>query len=81
MKVAEDIAMTGEITLSGDVLPIGGLREKLLAAARARVKKVLIPKENVKDLEEISEDIKKHLEITPVKHMKEVYKIIFEEEK
>ena len=80
MKVAEDIAMTGEITLSGDVLPIGGLREKLLAAARARVKKVLIPKENVKDLEEISEDIKKHLEITPVKHMKEVYKIIFEEE-
>ncbi|MGN8913749.1 endopeptidase La [Anaerofustis butyriciformans] len=81
MKVAEDIAMTGEITLSGDVLPIGGLREKLLAAARARVKKVLIPKENVKDLEEISEDIKKHLEIIPVKHMKEVYKIIFEEEK
>ncbi len=81
MKVAEDIAMTGEITLSGDVLPIGGLREKLLAAARARVKKVLIPKENVKDLEEISEDIKKHLEIIPVKHMKEVYKIIFEEDK
>ena len=80
MSVPEDIAMTGEITLSGDVLPIGGLREKLLAASRARVKKVLIPKENVKDLEEVPDDIKDTLEIVPVKHMMDVYKIIFKED-
>ena len=80
MSVPEDIAMTGEITLSGDVLPIGGLREKLLAASRARVKKVLIPKENIKDLEEVPDDIKDTLEIVPVKHMMDVYKIIFKED-
>ena len=80
MSVPEDIAMTGEITLSGDVLPIGGLREKLLAASRARVKKVLIPKENIKDLEEVPDDIKETLEIVPVKHMMDVYKIIFKED-
>ena len=77
--VPEDTAMTGEITLSGDVLPIGGLREKLLAASRARIKKVLIPKENIKDLEEVPEDIKKPLKILPVSRMEEVYEIMFQE--
>lgn len=77
--VPEDVAMTGEITLSGDVLPIGGLREKLLAASRSRVKTVLIPKENLKDLEEVPEDIKKPLKIIPVRRMEEVYEIMFEE--
>lgn len=80
-KVSEDIAMTGEITLSGNVLPIGGLREKLLAANTTGVKTVLIPKDNEKDLEEVPEGIKENLNIIPVKHMKEVYKIIFEKDK
>jgi ATP-dependent Lon protease len=64
--------MTGEITLRGRVLPIGGLKEKLLAAARGGMKTVLIPEENEKDLAEISETIKKNLEIVPVSRMDEV---------
>lgn len=79
--VREDIAMTGEITLSGEVLPIGGLREKLLAASRSKVKKVLIPKDNVKDLEDVPSDIKDTLEIIDVKNMQSVYKIMFKEDK
>ena len=75
--VKENIAMTGEITLSGDVLAIGGLREKLLAAGRAKIKKVLIPRDNVKDLEDIPEDIKRGIKIVPVKHMDEVVKEVF----
>jgi ATP-dependent Lon protease len=67
-----DVAMTGEITLRGRVLPIGGLKEKLLAAARGGIKTVLIPEENAKDLVEISETIKKGLEIIPVTRMDEV---------
>lgn len=70
--VRGDIAMTGEITLRGKVLPIGGLKEKMLAAKMAGMKTVLIPWENEKDLEEISEEIKEGLEIIPVKEMKEV---------
>src|ERR671933_703840 len=69
-----DVAMTGEITLRGRVLPIGGLKEKLLAALRGGLTTVLIPEENAKDLVEISETVKKGLEIIPVSRMDEVIK-------
>jgi ATP-dependent Lon protease len=72
IPVRRDVAMTGEITLRGRVLPIGGLKEKLLAAARGGMKTVLIPEENAKDLVEISDTIKKGLEIVPVTRMDEV---------
>jgi ATP-dependent Lon protease len=72
IPVRKDVAMTGEITLRGRVLPIGGLKEKLLAASRGGMKTVLIPEENAKDLVEISETIKKGLEIVPVSRMDEV---------
>lgn len=71
-KVRADIAMTGEITLRGRVLPIGGLKEKLLAAKSAGMKTVLVPKENEKNVEELSGEITKGLEIIPVSYMKEV---------
>ncbi|WP_029898544.1 endopeptidase La [Desulfohalovibrio reitneri] len=73
--VREDLAMTGEITLRGRVLPIGGLRQKLLAAHRGLIKRVLIPAENEKDLEEVPEEIKNDLEIIPVEHMDEVLRL------
>ena len=73
-KVRADIAMTGEITLRGRVLPIGGLKEKLLAAKNAGIKTVLVPKENETDVEEISAEITKGLEILPVSYMSEVLK-------
>ena len=76
-KVRADIAMTGEITLRGRVLPIGGLKEKLLAAKSAGMKTVLVPKENEKDVEELSGEITKGLEILPVSHMKEVIEKAF----
>ncbi|MCB1394329.1 S16 family serine protease, partial [Nitrobacter sp.] len=72
IPIRRDIAMTGEITLRGRVLPIGGLKEKLLAASRGGIKTVLIPDENAKDLTEISESIKGGLEIIPVARMDEV---------
>jgi len=72
IPIRHDIAMTGEITLRGRVLPIGGLKEKLLAAARGGIKKVLIPDENAKDLTEIPDSIKGGLEIIPVARMDEV---------
>jgi ATP-dependent Lon protease len=72
IPVRRDVAMTGEITLRGRVLPIGGLKEKLLAAARGGMKTVLIPEENAKDLTEISDAIKKNLDIVPVTRMDEV---------
>jgi ATP-dependent Lon protease len=72
IPVRRDVAMTGEITLRGRVLPIGGLKEKLLAASRGGMKTVLIPEENAKDLLEINESIKKGLEIIPVSRMDEV---------
>jgi ATP-dependent Lon protease len=72
IPVRRDVAMTGEITLRGRVLPIGGLKEKLLAAARGGIKTVLIPEENAKDLVEISDSIKKLLDIVPVSRMDEV---------
>jgi ATP-dependent Lon protease len=72
IPVRKDIAMTGEITLRGRVLPIGGLKEKLLAALRGGIKKVLIPEENAKDLAEIPESVKNGLEIIPVSRVGEV---------
>ncbi|HEY9574876.1 MAG TPA: S16 family serine protease, partial [Lachnospiraceae bacterium] len=67
-----DLAMTGEITLRGRVLPIGGLKEKLLAAKNAGVKIVLVPKENRADVEELDKEIKQGLEIAFVENMEEV---------
>ena len=71
-KVRSDLAMTGEVTLRGRVLPIGGLKEKLLAAKNAGIHTVLIPKENKVDVEEMSTEITKGLEIIPVESMDEV---------
>lgn len=73
IPVRKDIAMTGEITLRGKVLPIGGLKEKLLAAHRGQIKTVLIPKENEKDLKEVPKNILKALKIIPVSHVDEVF--------
>ncbi len=75
IPVHKDIAMTGEVTLRGNVLPIGGLKEKLLAALRGGVKTVLIPEENAKDLTEIPDNVKKGLKIIPVFHVREVLKL------
>lgn len=73
IPVRADVAMTGEITLRGEVLPIGGLKEKLLAALRGGIKHVLIPKDNVKDLEEIPQNVKDELEIHAVQWIDEVF--------
>ena len=73
--VRRDVAMTGEVTLTGQVLPIGGLKEKLLAAHRAGIKQVLIPKENEKDLADMPKKIIDDIKITPVEHADEVLKI------
>jgi ATP-dependent Lon protease len=90
IPIRRDIAMTGEVTLRGRVLPIGGLKEKLLAALRGGLKKVLIPEENAKDLADIPDTVKNQLEIVPVSRMEEVLAhalirkpepIIWEEEK
>ncbi|MCR5468943.1 MAG: endopeptidase La [Lachnospiraceae bacterium] len=74
IKVKHDVAMTGEITLRGRVLPIGGLKEKILAAKNAGIKTVIVPKENEKDIEEISKEILEGLKIVYVEHMDEVLK-------
>lgn len=76
-KVRADIAMTGEVTLRGRVLPIGGLKEKLLAAKNAGIKTVLVPQKNLADVEELSQEITKGFEILPVEHMEEVLKAAF----
>ena len=73
-----DVAMTGEITLRGEVLAIGGLKEKLLAAHRGGIKTVLIPEENVKDLAEIPDNVKNRLEIVPVKWIDKVLEVALE---
>ena len=72
IPVCCDVAMTGEITLRGEVLPIGGLKEKLLAAVRGGLARVLIPEENVRDLAEIPDNIKNKLEIIPVRWIDQV---------
>ena len=78
IPVRADVAMTGEITLRGEVLPIGGLKEKLLAAHRGTIKTVLIPEENVKDLQEIPDNIKNRLDIHPVKWIDQVLDMALE---
>jgi ATP-dependent Lon protease len=75
IPVRSDVAMTGEITLRGEVLPIGGLKEKLLAAHRGGITTVLIPDDNVKDLAEIADNIKEKLDIRPVKWIDEVLQV------
>ena len=74
IPVHRDIAMTGEVTLRGRVLPIGGLKEKLLAALRGGLKKVLIPEDNAKDIAELPANVRNALEIVPVARMEEVLK-------
>ncbi|MBR3538900.1 MAG: endopeptidase La, partial [Eubacterium sp.] len=71
-KVDPTIAMTGEVSLRGKIMPIGGLPEKLMAAVRAGVKTVFIPKQNVEDLEDVPEEVKKELTITPVEKVDQV---------
>jgi ATP-dependent Lon protease len=78
IPVRADVAMTGEITLRGEVLPIGGLKEKLLAAQRGGIKVVLIPEENTKDLAEIPDNIKNKLDIHPVKWIDQVFEMALE---
>jgi len=78
--VRRDVAMTGEVTLTGQVLPIGGLKEKLLAAHRAGIKQVIIPKENEKDLADMPKKITDDIKITPVEHADEVLKIALTKE-
>jgi len=80
IPVRAEVAMTGEITLRGEVLPIGGLKEKLLAAGRGGIKKVLIPEQNVKDLAEIPDNIKNRLEIHPVRWIEQVLEQALERE-
>lgn len=79
IPVRADVAMTGEITLRGEVLAIGGLKEKLLAAHRGGIKTVLIPEENVKDLAEIPDNVKNHLEIVPVRWIDKVLEVALSE--
>jgi len=80
IPINREIAMTGEVTITGQVLAIGGLKEKLLAAHRAGIKHVLIPNENEKDLVDIPEKVKNDIKITPVKHVDEVLKIALTKE-
>ena len=79
IKVRKDVAMTGEITLRGRVLPIGGLKEKLLAALRGGIRTVLIPEDNVKELAEIPDNVKSGLEIIPVSHVDKVLEVALTE--
>ena len=80
IPVRKDLAMTGEVTLTGQVLQIGGLKEKLLAAHRAGIKEVLIPKENEKDLVDMPQKIMDDIKITPVEHADQVIKIALTKE-
>jgi ATP-dependent Lon protease len=79
--MAWDVAMTGEITLRGRVLPIGGLKEKALAALRSGIKKVIIPAQNKKDLVEIPKDIRAQMDFIPVKNMDQILKVAFRQTK
>jgi len=78
IPVYQDVAMTGEVTIRGRVLPIGGLKEKLLAAKHAGVKTVVIPHKNIKDLADIPEEIQEGLDIHPCEHVEQVLKIALE---
>ena len=77
--VKAGVAMTGEITLSGRVLPVGGIKEKMLAAHRYGVKTILLPQRNMQDLEEIPENVRAEMKFIPVKHMDEVLKLALED--
>jgi len=78
IPVKRDVAMTGEVTLRGKVLPIGGLKEKILAAVRSRMRLVIIPEQNKKDLEDIPAEILKKVRIVPVSEVNEVLKLALE---
>jgi ATP-dependent Lon protease len=80
IPVSPEVAMTGEITLRGEVLPIGGLKEKLLAAHRGGIKTVIIPKQNERDLQEIPAKVKANLKIIPVQWIDEVLEIALMEQ-
>ena len=80
IPVRKEVAMTGEVTLRGNVLPIGGLKEKLLAALRGGIKQVIIPKDNLKDLKDIPDNVKNGLEIIPVSHVTEVLKLALQDQ-
>jgi len=79
IPLSNEIAMTGEITLRGRILPVGGIKEKILAAVAADIKKVILPKQNIKDLEEIPKELTKKIEIIPVEHIDEVWDIVKKE--
>lgn len=76
-QIPSSIAMTGEITLSGNVLPVGGIKEKVIAAHRSGVKKVLLPEENLKDLDQVPEEVKSELQFIGVSKIEEVIKELF----
>jgi ATP-dependent Lon protease len=76
-KVKKSLAMTGELSLVGQVLPIGGLKEKVIAAKRNKIKQIIIPAQNEKDLEDIPEHVKKGIEFHPVQNMEEVIEMLF----
>ena len=78
-RIKAGVAMTGEITLSGRVLPVGGIKEKMLAAHRYGVKTILLPQRNMQDLEEIPENVRADMKFIPVKHMDEVLKLALED--
>lgn len=79
-EVFKNVAMTGEITLRGKVLPVGGIREKLLAAHRANIKKIILPERNVKDLQELPKKARQEMEIIPVSHMDQVLEVALHKE-
>jgi ATP-dependent Lon protease len=72
-QARQEVAMTGEITLVGKVLPVGGIREKVLAAHRAGIRKILLPKDNAKDLEEIPEEVRKVVEFVLIEQAKDAF--------
>jgi ATP-dependent Lon protease len=80
-EASGDVAMTGEITLRGNVLPIGGLNEKLLAAKRNLISTVIIPKDNEKDLVDIKDTVKQGLKIIPVENIKEAIPVLFKKKR
>ena len=79
--VPPDIALTGEVTLRGNALPIGGLREKSLAALRSGIKTIIVPKENKRDVDELPKEVKDTLKILYMKDVDDAYKVVFKEEK
>jgi len=79
--VSKEVAMTGEITLRGKVLPVGGIRDKVLAAHRAGIKKVILPKENEKDLEEVPQEVKEKLQFVPVDSIDQALEVVFQPKK